>query len=108
VFKKQLLTITFCAASLAVSAFAQEDYTSYKSDVTVQALGSFLKQTTQDGVKQDATNTGEVLRHIASGWIATAASRGTMPGPRTPKGTTSSASITIRTKPRRRTSFGCR
>ena len=59
--KNQLLTIAFCAASLAVSAFAQEDYISYKSDVTVQALGSFLKQTTQDGVKQDATNTGGVL-----------------------------------------------
>jgi opacity protein-like surface antigen len=46
---------------MSAAAFAQEDYTAYKSDASVQALGSFVKQTTQAGIKQDATNSGGVL-----------------------------------------------
>jgi outer membrane immunogenic protein len=55
------VALTFGAVLMSAAAFAQEDYTTYKSDVTVQALGSFVKQTTQDGIKQDATNSGGVL-----------------------------------------------
>ena len=40
---------------------AQEDYTAYKSDATVQGIGSFVKSTTENGAQQSATNTGGVL-----------------------------------------------
>ncbi len=60
-FKKQFMALTFGALLMSAPVFAQEDYTAYKSDVTVQALGSFEKQTTQDGTKQDATNSSGVL-----------------------------------------------
>jgi hypothetical protein len=32
-----------------------------KNDVAVQALGSFVEATTQDGIQQSATNSGGVL-----------------------------------------------
>lgn len=60
-FKKRFMTLTFGAVLMSTAAFAQEDYTAYKSDFTVQALGSFVKQTTQDGIKQDASNSSGVL-----------------------------------------------
>ena len=52
--------LTLFAASMIVAApaFSQEGY---KSEVVVQGMGSFLKQTTQDGIKHDATKTGGVL-----------------------------------------------
>ena len=52
--------ITLFAASVIVGlpAYSQEGY---RSEVTVQAMGSFTKGTTQSGTKQDATNTGGVL-----------------------------------------------
>jgi len=59
--KKQFMALTFGVGLISAPVFAQEDYTAYKSEVTVQALGSFVKQTTQDGIKQDATNSGGVL-----------------------------------------------
>ncbi len=60
-FKRKFMTLTFGAVLMSTAAFAQEDYTAFRSDVTVQALGSFVKQTTHDGIKQDATNSGGVL-----------------------------------------------
>jgi len=42
----------------ALPALAQE---SGRSEVTVQAFGSFVKSTTQDGVQQSATDSGGVL-----------------------------------------------
>ena len=60
-FKRQFMMLTCGAALMSAAAFAQEDYTAYKSSVTVQALGSFVKQTTKDGIKQDASNSGGVL-----------------------------------------------
>src|SRR5947208_13307971 len=42
----------------ALPAFSQEDG---RSDATVQALGSFVKTTTENGVPQNATNSGGVL-----------------------------------------------
>jgi opacity protein-like surface antigen len=49
-------------ALLQAPAFAQEDEGNHhQSEVSVQALGSFLKSTTQNGVDHDATNSGGVL-----------------------------------------------
>jgi len=60
-FKRQFMTLTCGALLLSAAAFAQEDYTAYRSDASVQALGSFVKETTENGNKQDATNSGGVL-----------------------------------------------
>ncbi len=53
-------TIT-CGVLISIPSLAQEDYTSYKSDVTVQGIGSFVKSTTDKGTQQSATNSGGVL-----------------------------------------------
>ena len=58
---KNVIGLAVGAALISATAFAQEDYTNYKSDATVQALGSFVRSTTHDGIKQDATNSGGVL-----------------------------------------------
>jgi opacity protein-like surface antigen len=58
---KQFAAIASVAAMMTMTAFAQEDYTRYKSDATVLGVGAFVKQTTQDGVRQSADNTGGVL-----------------------------------------------
>ncbi|HLK65224.1 MAG TPA: outer membrane beta-barrel protein [Bryobacteraceae bacterium] len=52
--------LTLFAATVVVTlpAYSQEDY---RSEVTVQGIGSFTKETTQSGIKQDATNTGGIL-----------------------------------------------
>jgi len=42
-------------------AFSQEDVPQEKSEVSVQAFGSFLKDTVNNGVRQGATNSGGVL-----------------------------------------------
>ena len=60
--RKQFAMIGFGAVLVAMTALAQdEDYTRFKSDASVQALGSFVKSTTQDGVRQNATDTGSIL-----------------------------------------------
>jgi outer membrane immunogenic protein len=48
------------AALISTSAFAQEE-PAYRNDVAVQAYGSFVKSTTQNGIEQSATNSGGVL-----------------------------------------------
>ena len=53
-----LVTLFAASVIVAVPAFSQEDY---KSEVVVQGMGSFVKETTQSGIKQDATKTGGVL-----------------------------------------------
>jgi opacity protein-like surface antigen len=60
-FKNRLATFTIGTVLLSLTAYAQEDYTQFKSEASVQALGSFVKQTTQNGVQQDATNSAGVL-----------------------------------------------
>lgn len=60
-FKNQLAAFTIATVLTAFTAFAQEDYTQFKSEASVQALGSFVKQTTQNGVDQGATNSAGVL-----------------------------------------------
>ena len=55
---KRFATVVLGAALAGVPAFAQEGG---RSEVSVQAFGSFVKNTTQDGVSQGATNSGGVL-----------------------------------------------
>jgi opacity protein-like surface antigen len=55
---KSLATILLGAAVAALPVAAQENG---RSEVSVQAFGSFVKSTTQDGVQQTATNSGGVL-----------------------------------------------
>jgi hypothetical protein len=51
----KFIAIVFAAAPL----FAQQEYS--KQEVSVQALGSFVKTINNDGVSQSATNSGGVL-----------------------------------------------
>ena len=60
-FKNRLATLTFGSVLTSLTAFAQEDYTHFKSEASVQALGSFVQQTTQDGVQHGATDSAGVL-----------------------------------------------
>jgi outer membrane immunogenic protein len=60
-FKNQLSAFTIAAVLTSFTAFAQEDYTRFKSEASVQALGSFVKQTTENGVDQGATDSAGVL-----------------------------------------------
>ena len=55
---KRFATVVLGAALAGVPAFAQEGG---RFEVSVQAFGSFVKNTTQDGVSQGATNSGGVL-----------------------------------------------
>src|SRR5581483_6085703 len=54
--------LIFGTAMLQTHAFAQEgESTDYRSEASVQALGSFLKSTNQNGVNESGTNSGGVL-----------------------------------------------
>jgi opacity protein-like surface antigen len=55
---RNLATILFGAALAALPALAQENG---RSEVSVQAFGSFVKSTTDNGISQAATNSGGVL-----------------------------------------------
>jgi len=56
---KGVVALVLGASVLGLPAFAQSEEN--KSDVTVQALGSFVKDTTGNGVTHSATNSGGVL-----------------------------------------------
>ena len=56
---KGVVALVFGGLALGLPAFAQSE--EYKSDVTVQALGSFVKDTTDNGVTHSASNSGGVL-----------------------------------------------
>jgi opacity protein-like surface antigen len=61
-FRKQALTTAAAMiASIALPAFSQEDGLTNRNEVTVQAIGSFVKSTANNGVDQSATNSGGVL-----------------------------------------------
>lgn len=60
-FGKELAGAVFAAALVCGSAFAQDETSAYRNDVTVQAFGSFVKSTNQNGVEQSATNSGGVM-----------------------------------------------
>ena len=53
-----LLTLFAASMIVALPGYCQENY---RSEITVQGMGSFTKSTTQSGIKADATNTGGVL-----------------------------------------------
>src|ERR1051326_6495147 len=55
---KSLATVLVGAALAAAPAFSQE---TSRSEVSVQAFGSFVKNTTNNGIQQSATNSGGVL-----------------------------------------------
>lgn len=60
-FQKNLLTMLVAgAASVALPAYAQSEE-SGRQDVAVQAFGSFVTTTTQNGINNSATNSGGVL-----------------------------------------------
>ena len=57
--RSKSLAMVFVGVGLAaLPAFAQE---AGRSEVSVQAFGSFVKNTTQDGIQQSATDSGGVL-----------------------------------------------
>ena len=58
--KKQVVTWFVSLASLALPAFSQSE-TPGKNEVSVQAFGSFVKSTTNNGIENKATNSGGVL-----------------------------------------------
>jgi len=53
-----LLMLLAASTMVTLPAYSQEGY---KSEITIQGMGSFTKETTQSGIKQDATNTGGIL-----------------------------------------------
>jgi outer membrane immunogenic protein len=59
-FGKKLVIITVGITAMARPAFSQSE-DSEKNEVSVQALGSFVKSTTSDGIRNSATNSGGVL-----------------------------------------------
>src|SRR6202030_2509673 len=58
--KRIVVTLIASVASLALPAFSQSEEQG-KNEVSVQAFGSFLKSTTQNGIQNSATNSGGVL-----------------------------------------------
>ena len=60
-FGKKFGGLMIAAALTSIPVFAQEENVAYKNDVAVQAFGSFVKSTTQNGIQQNATNSGGVL-----------------------------------------------
>jgi opacity protein-like surface antigen len=60
-FGKRLAGVTIASALISAAAYAQEGNIAYKNDAAVQAFGSFVKSTSQNGIDQSATNSGGVL-----------------------------------------------
>jgi len=58
--KKFVITSFVSIASMALPAFSQSE-TPGKNEVSVQAFGSFVNSTTNNGVENKATNSGGVL-----------------------------------------------
>jgi outer membrane immunogenic protein len=56
---KSVVTALLGASLAALPVMAQDE--AGRSEVSVQAFGSFVKSTTQNGIQQDATNSGGVL-----------------------------------------------
>ena len=60
-FTNRTAVLTVTTILTCLTAFAQEEYSRFKSEASVQALGSVVKQTTQNGVQQSATDSSGVL-----------------------------------------------
>jgi opacity protein-like surface antigen len=58
--KRIVVTLIASVASMALPAFSQSEEQG-RNEVSVQAFGSFLKSTTDNGVQNSATNSGGVL-----------------------------------------------
>jgi opacity protein-like surface antigen len=58
--RKFVITSFVSIASMALPAFSQSE-TPGKNEVSVQAFGSFVKSTTNNGIENKATNSGGVL-----------------------------------------------
>src|SRR6476659_400998 len=58
--RKLVITSVAALAALALPVFAQQENPG-KHEVAVQAFGSFVTSTTQDGVENKATHSGGVL-----------------------------------------------
>src|ERR1700688_857715 len=60
--RKGFATLICGFALASISALAQEeDYTKYRSEVTVQPTGNFVRSTTHDSITEKADNTAGVL-----------------------------------------------
>jgi len=57
---KTLLGLAACATFISLPAFPQDESPG-RNEVSAQAFGSFLKSTTSNGARQEATNSGGVL-----------------------------------------------
>ena len=57
---KTILGLAGCLVLISLPAFSQDENPG-RNEVSVQAFGSFLKTTTDNGVEQKATNSGGVL-----------------------------------------------
>lgn len=61
-FRPRLATMFVAGvAALALPAFSQSENSLYNQDVSVQAFGTFLKTTTQNGIENKADNSTGVL-----------------------------------------------
>jgi hypothetical protein len=59
--QNRLALVATATFLMSLTAFAQEDYTRFKNDGAVLALGGFVTQNTQNGVQQGATDSTGVL-----------------------------------------------
>jgi hypothetical protein len=60
-FTNRALALASATLLMSLTVFAQEDYTRFKSEAGAQALGSFVTQTTQNGIDHSATDSSGVL-----------------------------------------------
>lgn len=58
---KAISVLVLGGALLSLPAFSQQENPQYKSEASVQAFGSFVKSTVNNGVGQSATDSGGVL-----------------------------------------------
>src|ERR1700682_2594119 len=59
--KQRFLILAVGFASISLPAFSQEGELRDRNEAAVQVSGSFVKSTLNNGVQQDATNSGGVL-----------------------------------------------
>jgi outer membrane immunogenic protein len=60
-FQNQLGALTIMTVLTSLTVFAQDEYTQFKSEASVQGVGSFVTQTTQNGVQQGASDSSGIL-----------------------------------------------
>jgi hypothetical protein len=60
-FGNKSAAVMIAAALMSGAAFAQEESVAYRNDAAVQAFGTFVKTTNENGIQQSATNGAGVL-----------------------------------------------